>query len=241
MAVDPYVRLSEVYDEGWGDFASDCAAFARDLIERHRLVPATILELACGTGTLAIELASDGHRVHGSDLSASMIARARTKAAGVPGLSFDIQDMADAAFLMTFDLALCEYDAINYLLTPQRIAGFFSTVSRALRPGGLLHFDFNRPLLYETFNNRTYERNMTDGVLVQKAAYDRASRLATTTFHFPNGEIEVHRQRAYELEDLERGMHDAGIEVVDLFGGFDRSPWTESTPRAICVCRKRGG
>ena len=241
MSVDPYVRLSEVYDEGWGEFTAGCAAFVRDLIGRHRLAPATILELACGTGTLAMELASDGHRVHGSDLSPSMIAHARAKAAGIPGLSFDVQDMADAAFPMIFDLALCEFDSINYLLTPQRIAGFFATVSKALRPGGLLHFDFNRPLLYETFNNRTYERNMKDGVLVQKAAYDRSSRLATTTFHFPNGEIEVHRQRAYELEDLERGMHDAEMEVVDVYGGFDRSPWSESTPRSICVCRKREG
>lgn len=240
MPVDPYLRLSKVYDEGWGEFAAVCAAFARDLIERHRLAPATILELACGTGTLAIELASDGHRVHGSDLSPAMIAAARAKAEGIPGLSFDVQDMADAVFPMTFDLALCEYDAINYLLTPQRIAGFFATVASALRPGGLLHFDFNRPLLYETFHGRTYERTMRDGLLIQEADYDRGARLATTTFRFPNGDVEVHRQRAYELEDLERGMHDAGIEVVDLFGGFDRAPWTESTPRSICVCRKCG-
>lgn len=239
MPLDPYVRLSEVYDEGWGEFTAGCAAFVRDLIERHRLAPATILELACGTGTLAIELAADGHRVHGSDFSPAMIALAREKAAGIEGLSFDIQDMADAAFPIIFDLALCEFDAINYLLTPQRIAGFFTTVSKALRSGGLLHFDFNRPLLYETFNDRTYERALENGVLVQEAAYDRSSRLATTTFRFPNGDIEVHQQRAYELEDLERGIHDAGLEVVDLFGGFDRSSWSESTRRTICVCRKR--
>lgn len=239
MTVDPYARLSEVYDHGWGEFTAGCAAFVRDLIERHRLAPATILELACGTGTLAIELASDGHRVHGSDLSPAMIAAAKAKAEGRPRLSFDVQDMAGASFSLTFDLALCEFDSINYLLTPQRVAGFFGSVSKALRPGGLLHFDVNRPLLYETFHGRTYERPIRDGTLIQEAAYDRGTRLATTTFRFPNGDVEIHRQRAYEMEDLERGLVDAGLEVIDLFGGFDRSPWSESTPRSICVCRKR--
>src|SRR5438132_1423106 len=61
-------------------------------------VPATCvhaLDVGCGDGRLARMLASRGVRVTGVDLSASMVARARQQAAGLPNLTFEIGDLLD--------------------------------------------------------------------------------------------------------------------------------------------------
>ena len=71
--IKPYERLSKVYDFGWADFSKQYIVLINELFSEHGITQATILDIACGTGTLAIELAQSGHVVRGIDSSPEMI------------------------------------------------------------------------------------------------------------------------------------------------------------------------
>ncbi|OEV03140.1 class I SAM-dependent methyltransferase [Streptomyces oceani] len=98
--------------------------------------PVDVLDLGCGTGSLSLLLAADGHRVTGVDLAPRMVERARAKlaAAGLPG-GFLVGDaMAPPTGAQRFDVLLSRHLAWT-LPDPQ--AALREWVSR-LRPGGRL-------------------------------------------------------------------------------------------------------
>jgi len=101
-----------------------------------------ILDLGCGTGRHAIELARRGYRVIGADLSESQLARAREKAAtaGV-SIAFQRHDARKLPFRNEFDLVvmLCE-GAFPLMETDEMNYDILAGATAALRPGGKLIF-----------------------------------------------------------------------------------------------------
>ena len=101
-----------------------------------------ILDIGCGTGRHAIELAARGYAVVGVDLSMAQLARARAKAAE-RGLAVDFRpaDARDLPFAAEFDLAimLCE-GAFPLMETDEMNFRILQGAARALRPGGKLIF-----------------------------------------------------------------------------------------------------
>ena len=153
-------------------FAVLMGQYLREVLERHPVAGRRALDLACGTGTLALILADAGWDVVGLDSSEAMLALARVKAAGadVPGaLTFVYGDMRDPPVIRdwglgigdwelsqspipnpqspiarsSFDLVTCTYDSLNYLLDEDDLARCFDGVAHALRPGGLFFADMN--------------------------------------------------------------------------------------------------
>ena len=90
-----YSRLSQIYDLGWGDFSTNYAGLIHELLHDHHIIQARILDLACGTGILAIELARKGHIVKGIDISPEMIRLANSKSTGLPNVFFEVADITD--------------------------------------------------------------------------------------------------------------------------------------------------
>ncbi len=102
---------------------------------------ARILDIGCGTGRHAIELARRGHTVVGVDLSESQLQRAREKACeGLP-LTFQRQDARELSFSREFDLAimLCE-GAFPLMETDEMNFRILRNAANALKPGGKLIF-----------------------------------------------------------------------------------------------------
>lgn len=65
----PYVKLSQIYDGFWGKFSLDYIPFIRDITDSPGYNIDTILDLACGTGVLAIELSKEAKTVVGISLT----------------------------------------------------------------------------------------------------------------------------------------------------------------------------
>lgn len=103
---------------------------------------AAVLDLACGTGDIAFELARRGARVTGLDITHRMLQLARARA-GVPGVRFVAGDMMALPFPdRSFDLVTTGYGVRNV----PRIEPALAEIGRVLRPGGqLLSLDFDRP------------------------------------------------------------------------------------------------
>jgi SAM-dependent methyltransferase len=234
-----YQRLSMVYDSGWGDFSRHYMGLVEGLFRERDMKKARVLDLACGTGVLAIELARRGHTVHGIDISPEMVRRAREKSKGMQGVSFDVADMTDYRAEGEFDLVLCTFDSINYVLTIRDLRRMLRNVAVALGTGGLFLFDSNTKRLYRHHHGDAHERELDGHAFIQECLYDGRRNRGITRFLFPDGTFELHTQRPYDMKELGPLLDAAGLEVIDVFSLFDRKPCSAKTEKLFCVARKR--
>ena len=143
-----YEFLAGCYDEftadvpyrRWADYLEK--HFARSALPIH-----TVLDLACGTGSLTCELAGRGYEMIGADLSEEMLAQAAEKARDVEGIPpiFLHQAMEKLDLYGTIDACVCCLDSVNYVTQPKKLARAFQRVHTFLMPGGLFLFDINTP------------------------------------------------------------------------------------------------
>lgn len=234
-----YKRLSVVYDSGWGDFSMHYTGLVEELLREHGMEKARVLDLACGTGVLAIELARRGHTVHGIDIAPEMVRRAREKSKGMRNVLFAVADMTDYRAGGEFDLVLCTYDSINYVLLLWDLRRMLKHVAEALRPGGLFLFDSNTKRLYRRHHGYAQERELDGHSFIQECLYDSRRSRGITRFLFPDGTFEQHIQRPYDMDELVPLLDAAGLEVNGAFSWFDRKPYSSRTEKLFCVAEKR--
>ena len=133
-----YEKFYRFYDLVMGD-RSAAAHFVRDLLELHRPQARTVLELACGTGSILGFLA-DRYDVTGLDRSGRMLSLARRK---LPHLRFYRQDMTRFALNKKFDAIICVFDSLNHLTAFDQWLKVFRRVKRHLNRDGIFVFDIN--------------------------------------------------------------------------------------------------
>ena len=237
----PYDALAAGYDVVMAhvDYA-DWAAYVLDLFEAHDAAPETILELGCGTGSLALEMQEYGpFRYLGTDRSAPMIRVARAKA-GLYGraagdLRFAVADFTDVAVDEPFDAVLLLYDGLNYLLGEAEVAALFARIHAALRPGGLVVVDQSTPA--NSLNNEALfaDEGEAEGfAFVRRSHYDRAARLHTTEFDLTvEGETytERHVQRAYTRGEIAALVEASPLRVLAAYDSFSTDPATDDSER----------
>lgn len=139
-----YARYYDLY-YGDKDYSGE-AAFIDGLIRKHGSGDASILEIGCGTGRHAAELALRGHRVHGIDLSEEMLGRAEKtrSAAGEPvasAFTFEIGDARTYRGGGTFDCVISLFHVMSYQTSNEDLLAAFTTAAEHLKPGGLFVFD----------------------------------------------------------------------------------------------------
>jgi len=151
-----YENYARVYDSiGQPRFSLSMITFIVAELERLGITGRRLLDLACGTGSAALEFASRGFEVAGVDASRAMLREARRKAvSGARSVEFVEQDMSRLSLRREFDVAICLYDSVNYLLALEEVALTVEATRRVLRPGGALIFDFNTPREYQRLDGR---------------------------------------------------------------------------------------
>lgn len=138
-----------VYYDAIFDVDSDVeGAFLEAAFEMHATPSARdrrrVLEPACGSGRLLVEMAKRGWSVHGFDLEPAMVSFSKNRLAD-EGLSGGVSagNMADFRVRGTFDLAHCFVSTFKYLLNEDDARGHLQSVARALRPGGIYALGFH--------------------------------------------------------------------------------------------------
>ncbi len=146
------------------DVDSDVEAdFLEQAFEKHATHPKStkgkrrVLEPACGSGRLMVEMASRGWKAHGFDLEPAMVqfSKDRLAAEGLEG-SVVKGNMADFKTRGQFDLAHCLVSTFKYLLTEEDARGHLQSIARALRPGGIYALGFH--LSWYDYREKTNER-----------------------------------------------------------------------------------
>ncbi len=203
--------------------------------KKHGQTPKTVLDLACGTGTVSRYLAGRGYAPTGVDLSAGMLEVARQRAAEeqlpIPFIQQDAADLdlGDARF----DAAICFFDSLNYILEPERLCSAFARVCAHLAPGGSFFFDINTEYaLAEGMFNQSCTRKGEALHYRWRSRYDPDLRLCTVrmNFSFDDGSgvrrafTEVHRQRAYGKDDLTGWLRAAGFADVTVYDAYSTDP-----------------
>jgi len=231
MAV--YDLLAAHYDAVTGDSAVE-AAFIHDIIKRRHRQAATLLDLACGTGSIAAPLAA-AYQVSGLDISAGMLAVAREKLAGRARLH--LADMASFRLDASYDVIVCAYQGFNHLLSLAAWQSSFDCVREHLNPGGLFVFDITTvgrlhqmagaPRIVQEFAGnyllirvRTADRTVFDWhIEVYELQQDGRYRLLTQTItlrSFPLADIrDALRARFTGIEIIDDAGHSAGEENAD--------------------------
>lgn len=242
---DPYTALSAGYDlvmahvdyEAWADYAGH-------VIDRHHDNPAQIVELGCGTGSLAIELVSLGFEgVVATDRSRAMldVASRKAKRAGV-NIEFAQMDFTDFHLDEPADVLLLLYDGLNYLLEPADILGLFRSARASLADDGIFIFDQSTPS-NSLRNEKFFEDRGEEGDFryERSSRYDAESRLHTTTLDlFVAGERfrEEHVQRAYDIDEIRGLLQEADLAVIAAYDGFSLDEAGEHSERVHWVVRK---
>jgi SAM-dependent methyltransferase len=253
MKMPIYEAYAPIYDAiGQGRFGARMAAWAMAWLAEHDSQPASVLDLACGTGEAALVFATAGCGVVGVDQSAAMLEIARGKARDA---GYDIEfirgNMAQlptedqrpktndqrsrtgtlSSFVLrpsSFNLVTCFYDSMNYLVNDGDLDRVCAGVARALRPGGHMFFDMNTAAEYATWDARdSITHDGRDCLVYNQLNYDPDSGLATGRIVWFVRELD--RWWRGEETHTERAWSDAEVRValsgagMALVGRYDPS------------------
>lgn len=222
-----YEALAASYDELTEDVDYlRRADFIEKLFRRARLPVHTLLDLACGTGTMTRLFTERGYELIAVDASAEMLMEAREKAqdiAGVPPL-FLQQSMPRLDLYGTVDAAICCLDSLNYLMTEREVRRTFERLRLFIAPGGALVFDVHGRSKLEAMDGQVFLDERDDVYCVWRTEF-RRDRLfyGVDIFRAADGGVwersfEEHRQRWYAPETLTRWLEDAGFCDVRTYG-----------------------
>ncbi len=253
--------ISGVYDKlnreidysAWADFIEAC--FDRFLPHR----PALVLDLACGTGSMTLELARRGYDMIGIDGSENMLSEAFSRAVDVPGILWLCQDMREFELYGTVGAVTCCLDSLNYLLSPEELLRCFSLVHNYLDPDGIFLFDMNTPYKFEN----VYGANayiLEDELIFDEDTEDE-ERIPVfcgwqNTYHSESGICEFdlsifeglpdgtyrrsdeHQQeRCYGEKDVRELLARAGFELLGIWADYTFASPTDTTERWYFAAR----
>ena len=245
-----YERFAYVYDELMKDAPYEkWLMILTAKLEQYGISGRKVLDLACGTGEMTVELAQHGFEVTGVDLSDEMLLVANEKAVKL-GLSIPLfqQNMAELEGLGQFDCVTIFCDSLNYLRDEEDIVKTFSRVHEHLKDGGLFMFDIHS--LYkmeEVFSDHTFAVNGEEvsyiwdcfpGEEPYSVEHDLSFFVRDEESGLYDRFDELHYQRTYPVEQYKKWLEQAGFTVSEILADLEEAPLVTETERILFVASK---
>ncbi|MFJ7854293.1 class I SAM-dependent DNA methyltransferase [Peribacillus frigoritolerans] len=245
-----YERFAYVYDELMKDAPYEkWLMILTAKLEQYGIGGRKVLDLACGTGEMTVELAQHGFEVTGVDLSDEMLLVANEKAVKL-GLSIPLfqQNMAELEGLGQFDCVTIFCDSLNYLRDEEDIVKTFSRVREHLKDGGLFMFDIHS--LYkmeEIFSDHTFAVNGEEvsyiwdcfpGEEPYSVEHDLSFFVRDDESGLYDRFDELHYQRTYPVEQYKKWLEQAGFTVSEILADLEEAPLVTETERILFVASK---
>lgn len=243
-----YGAFAEYYDSLTSNVSYDeTAKYVADILDENGIKKGILLDLACGTGTMSVQMAKRGYEVIGIDNSPEMLSEAREKAyeAG-EDILFLCQDMCDIDLYGTVECTICLLDSLNHLESAEELLAAFKGVSLFTVPGGLFIFDVNTQYKHKyVLGNNTFVYDNDDVYCVWQNEYDDESNTVEIFLDFFEEENGLYRRSseyftecAFSDETIRRLLKEAGFSDVKAYGELSRHAPSETEERIFYVARK---
>jgi ubiquinone/menaquinone biosynthesis C-methylase UbiE len=246
----------DLYDVFMGeDPSATQLTFYDRLIERHG---GPVLELACGTGRIAIPIAQRTHEIVGLDSSPAMLARAKQKAEALGvRIPWVHADMRSFELGQRFGFVFVAAQSFQHLLTRQDVEQALDHVRRHVAAGGAFLIQMFTPsaaILARAGEGSdpipTSKGWYLDARSGRKFAasfrvvYDPATQVSVSNYDYRSDDGEAHgsfelTMRQFFPQEIDALLHYNGFDVVAKYGDVERTPFDQKSIYQHIVCRPR--
>jgi len=261
--MDSYSSISGIYDlwqeqndpEKW-------VLYAEKIIEKHLMKTKgdgtgqkfILLDLGCGTGSIAIKMAEKGYEVIGIDKSSEMLSIARDKNKSEM-VQFVCQDITEFELYGTVDIIICFLDTVNHITNKKDLKKMFSLCKNYLNQGGIMIFDIATPLYFEqSLGNNTFFDIRDDFAVIWENCYSKSKSINTANITFflkdckidkNSGEEKYIRsedviiEKVYKADDILEMIENSGLENTGIYSDLTFKKPDFETNRIFFVAENR--
>ncbi len=247
----PYSALASIYDHVMSDVDYETwADYIDEIILSHHPKAVRLLELACGTGTVALSLEElDCYTITATDGSAEMIQVAKKKAEEKHSeIHFRQMDFLKIDLTEKFDVVYMIFDSLNYLHHNPEIIKLHENVRSVLNPGGIFIYDFTTPInSRKAIRHLNRQKQEIDPSIryIRNSSYDARQRIHTNSFKIEMKQeesdaysvsfSEVHQQKIYTLDQITAIIDETDFTILEAYDGFQLRPANEKSLRITMV------
>ena len=224
--MDAYKNLAASYDRLTNDVDYEATvSFYEEILRQEGLNPRTVVDLACGTGSVTEILARKGYRVTGVDMSEEMLTEAAMKTMDMeqPPM-YSCQLLQELRLPRGVDMAVCALDSLDYILDPADCKEAIRRAYKALNPGGIFIFDVNTPEKLRAMDDQVFLDEDDDVYCVWRGEFDEETNICSYGMDLFQREgnmwrrsFEEHREYAYSQEQLTEFLKDAGFTHIKVY------------------------
>jgi ubiquinone/menaquinone biosynthesis C-methylase UbiE len=242
-----YKEFAQIYDELINSDI-DYKAWASSILcicKENNINMGSYLDLACGTGNLTVEIASEFKSIFAVDLSSEMLSQAEIKMRNAQiKVRLVCQDICELNLINDFDLITCCLDSSNYILEEENFKKYLVGVYSLLKSDGLFIFDINSYYKLTTvLGNNTYNYDNDDVVYIWENYLENDIVDMNLTFFVKEGQVyrrfdEHHSERAYTEEYIENILKEIGFKIVEKMDKYEDKTVSDITERICYVLKK---
>lgn len=237
-----YNIFAEFYDDLTQNVEYEkIAKYVSSFFKKYYPSGKTVLDLACGTGTLSKLLNEEGYNIIGIDLSDDMLCIASSKS--VDNASFIKGDISSFALPQKVDYCVCSLDSINHLKSIEQVGECFNCVYNSLVDGGIFVFDVNTVYKHKNvLNDNTFVFDEENFFLSWDNEYlgENTVRILLDFFVF-NGVnydrfSEEFCEKAYEISEIENKLNK--FKILGVYDELNLTGPKNDSERIYFVCKK---
>ena len=224
--MNAYHDLAASYDRLTSDVDYEAIVkFYDAILNEEGIRPRSAIDLACGTGSVALLLAQKMERVIGVDMSEEMLTVAQQRAQEQEKQPlFICQKLQDLRLDRAVDLAVCALDGLDYILDPADCKEAIRRVYKALNPGGVFIFDVNTPEKLRAMDGQVFLDEDDDVYCVWRGEFDEETNICSYGMDLfqRRGDVwhrsfEEHQEYAYTVEQLTEYLRSAGFTHIRVY------------------------
>ena len=224
--MDAYHALAASYDRLTNDVDYEATVeFYMEILRREGLRSRTVVDLACGTGSVTKILAQKGYDVIGVDISEEMLTEAQQKVQDMEHPPrFVCQSLQRLYLPRGVDMAVCALDSLDYITDPADCAEAIRRTYKALNPGGIFIFDVNTPEKLRAMDGQVFLDEDDDVYCVWRGEFDEKTNICSYWMDLfqRHGEVwhrayEEHCEYAYSRQQLTTYLKEAGFTHIEVY------------------------